>query len=439
MAICKWPRVTRYRVDHLLTMAEGPSLHSPGIVDVDQGRVLWSGPADSAPVHDGETESLRGLLIPGFVNTHAHTPMVLLRGAGEGLPVSRWLTEVMWPREGRLTSEDVESAMTLGAGELLSTGITTSHEMYFLAEDVARAAAGAGLRCVVTPPVLVAADLARFGTWQEQVDQMVELADRWAGHPLVTVGFGPHSAYALSEETLLRVAELSASHGMHIQIHVEEQAREGDAVRQRTGLSVTAYLDRLGIFTTRAVAAHGVWLSPSDIEILAARPVGVAHCPCSNAKHASGMAPVAELRKAGIPVGLGTDGPASHDRLDLFEEMRWALRIARLRAGDAGVMGPLDVLAMATTEGASLLGRHDIGRLAPGCRADMVLIDTNSLVPVVEASDLLTHLVYSGSPSLVRDVWVEGKRVVVDGQPLYVDMAAARSDVTTRARRLAES
>ena len=431
--------MTRYRVDHLLIIANGPSLHSPGIVDVDEGKVQWSGPADSAPFHEAPSVSLRGLLIPGLVNTHAHTPMVLLRGAGEGLPVSRWLTEVMWPREGRLTSDDVESAMTLGAGELLLNGITTSHEMYFLAHGVAKAAARAGLRCVVTPPVLVAADLAGFGTWEEQVDQMVELAERWAGDPLVTVGFGPHSAYALSEETLLRVAELSASHGMHIQIHLDEQAREGDEVRQRTGLSVTAYLERLGIFTTRAVAAHGVWLSPSDIEILAARPVGVAHCPCSNAKHASGMAPVVELRQAGIPVGLGTDGPASHDRLDLFEEMRWALRIARLRAGDAGAMGPLDVLAMATVEGASLLGRDDIGRLAPGCRADMVLIDTDSLVPVVEGSDLLTHLVYSGSPALVRDVWVEGEHVVSEGQPLNIDMADARRDVTIRARRLAQS
>ncbi|HKY48438.1 MAG TPA: amidohydrolase [Acidimicrobiia bacterium] len=431
--------MTRYRVDHLLTMAEGPGLHSPGVVDVQEGKVQWSGPADLAPVQEGPSVSLRGLLIPGLVNTHAHTPMVLLRGAGEGLPVSRWLTEVMWPREGRLTSADVEAAMTLGAGELLANGITTSHEMYFLADGVARAAAGAGLRCVVTPPVLVAADLARFGTWEEQVEEMVALAERWQGHPLVTVGFGPHSAYALSEETLLRVAELSASHGMHIQIHLDEQAGEGDEVRQRTGLSVTAYLDQLGIFATRAVAAHAVWLSPSDIEILAARPVGVAHCPCSNAKHASGMAPVVELRRAGIPVGLGTDGPASHDRLDLFEEMRWALRIARLRAGDAGAMGPLDVLAMATVEGASVLGRDDIGRLASGCRADMVLIDTDPLMPVVDEGDLLTHLVYSGSPSLVRDVWVEGERVVAGGQPLNIDMTDARRDVTGRARRLAQA
>lgn len=420
-------------------MADGPALHSPGVVDVSGGRVAWSGPAESAPVQEAPSVSLRGLLIPGLVNTHAHTPMVLLRGAGEGLPVSRWLTEVMWPREGRLTADDVEAAMTLGAGELLLNGITTSHEMYFLAEGVAQAASRAGLRCVVTPPVLVAADLARFGTWEEQVAEMVVLAERWDGHPLVTVGFGPHSAYALSEETLLRVAELSALHGMHIQIHLDEQAREGDDVRQRTGLSVTAYLDRLGIFATRAVAAHGVWLSPSDIEILAARPAGVAHCPCSNAKHASGMAPVAELRKAGIPVGLGTDGPASHDRLDLFEEMRWALRIARLRAGDAGAMGPFDVLTMATAEGAALLGRDDIGRLAPGCRADMVLLDTDPLMPVVDEGDLLTHLVYSGSPSLVRDVWVEGERVVSGGQPLKIDMADARRDVTGRARRLAQA
>ncbi|MGH8928755.1 MAG: amidohydrolase family protein, partial [Acidimicrobiia bacterium] len=244
-------------------------------------------------------------------------------------------------------------------------------------------------------------------------------------------------AYALPEETLVKVSELAVANDMHIQIHLEEQAHEGDQVRQRTGLSVTAYLDRLGMFQTRVVAAHGVWLDGADIELVADRRAGVAHCPCSNAKHASGMAPITELRRNGVAVGLGTDGPASHDRLDLFEEMRWAVRIARLRAGDAGAMGPLDALAMATADGASVLGRGDLGSLGPGSRADMVLVDVDPLVPVVEETDLLTHLVYSGSPSLVKDVWVDGELVVADGQPLRVDMAAVREEATARARRLA--
>jgi len=363
--------------------------------------------------------------------------MVLLRGAGEGLPVSTWLTEVMWPREGRLTAGDVRVAMLSGGAELLSNGITTSHEMYFHSEAVADAATELGLRAVVTPPVLVADDLASFGGWEEQLNAMVEQAERWRDHELVSIGFGPHSAYALPEEPLVRVVELARKSDMHIQIHVAEGRQEGDAVRERTGLSVPAYLDRLGMLDGHVVAAHGVWLEPDDIELFAARRTAVAHCPCSNSKHASGIGPVRALRSAGVAVGLGTDGPASHDRLDLFEEMRMALRLARLAADDAGAMGPAEVLAMATVEGARALGRPDLGRIEAGCRADLIHLDVSSLYPVVEENDLLTHLVYLGNPAMVRDVWVEGRRVVEDSEVTTIDIARVRAEMIARAKELA--
>ncbi len=422
---------------HLLTNPAQPRLHSPGIVDIDKGRIVWSGPAENAPSVSGEIQRLDGLLMPGLVNTHAHTPMVLLRGAGEGLPVSTWLTEVMWPREGRLTAGDVRVAMLSGGAELLSNGITTSHEMYFHSEAVADAATELGLRAVVTPPVLVADDLASFGGWEEQLNAMVEQAERWRDHELVSIGFGPHSAYALPEEPLVRVVELARKSDMHIQIHVAEGRQEGDAVRERTGLSVPAYLDRLGMLDGHVVAAHGVWLEPDDIELFAARRTAVAHCPCSNSKHASGIGPVRALRSAGVAVGLGTDGPASHDRLDLFEEMRMALRLARLAADDAGAMGPAEVLAMATVEGARALGRPDLGRIEAGCRADLIHLDVSSLYPVVEENDLLTHLVYLGNPAMVRDVWVEGRRVVEDSEVTTIDIARVRAEMIARAKELA--
>jgi 5-methylthioadenosine/S-adenosylhomocysteine deaminase len=421
-------------------MAEGRAkVISNGVVDVAEGRVAWSGPAAIAPTSEAATEQLRGLLMPGMINSHAHTPMVLLRGAGEGLPVSRWLTEVMWPREGKLTAEDVELAMSLGAAELLANGITTSHEMYFHPRAVAVAAKSAGLRCVVTPPILVASDLARFGGWQEQVEAMVEEAKHWANDELISIGFGPHSAYAVAEEALVKVADLARSHGMHVQIHVAEAKEEGDAITAATGLSVPAYLDRLGIFDSHVVAAHAVWLTTADIDLLAARGAAAAHCPSSNGKHASGIAPITELRQAGVAVGLGTDGPASHDRLDLFEDMRWALRLARLRAGDAGALGPGEVLAMATYEGGLALGRADLGHLSPGARADMVLIDVEPLVPVIEERDFVTHLVYSGAPGLLKGVWVGGRRVVDETGCLTVDLDAARAAVTERALSLAST
>lgn len=418
-------------------MAAEPEVVSRGAVDVTNGVVTWSGPLSEAPANDADVVTLRGLLIPGLVNTHAHTPMVLLRGAGEGLPVSRWLTEVMWPREGKLTPEDVALAMTLGAAELLGNGITTSHEMYFHPRAVADAASGAGLRCVVTPPILVAEALARFGDWEAQIDEMVAEARHWQDHDLISIGFGPHSAYAVAEDALQRVADLARKHSMHIQIHLAEAEHEGDDVSARTGMSVTAYLDHVGILDSPVVAAHSVWLSDEDIELLAGRGTAVAHCPSSNGKHASGIARVTDMRRAGIRVGLGTDGPASHDRLDLFEDMRGALRLARLRAVDAGALAPVDVLEMATREGGRALGRHDLGHLGEGAKADMVLLDVDPLVPITENRDLLTHLVYSGHPGLIRGVWVGGRQVLDPMGIRTVDLPAVRAEVTGRARGLA--
>ena len=428
---------TRYRSEYLLILDGNPDVVVDGIVDVTDGAVAWSGPASDAPDHDGPSRRIGGLLMPGFVNTHAHSPMVLLRGAGEGLPVGRWLEEVMWPREGRLTPEDVRWGMGLGAAELLGGGITTSHEMYFFSDEVATAAAAAGIRCVVTPPILVGADLSRFGTWEQQLAGITELAGRVADDPLVTVGIGPHSAYALPEETLEAVVDAARRHELHVHIHVAEAEQEGDALMDRHGMTVPALLDSLGMLDGPVVAAHCVWLTQEDVELFADRRVGVAHCPSSNGKHASGIAPVAVMREAGLPVGIATDGPSSHDRLDPFEEMRAAIRYARLRAGDAAAMAPGDALVMATREGAAVLGRDDLGTLTAGSRADMVHVDTSAFVPMVEPADLVTHLVYSGSPALVRDVWVDGEPVVTDGSPTFVDVAAARHEVTLRARRLA--
>ena len=429
--------LNRFVVDHLITMAGDPEVLSPGVVDIDEGRVVWAGASADAPDYDGPVETLAGLLLPGFVNTHAHSPMVLLRGAGEGLPVDRWLTEVMWPREGRLTPEDVWWGMTLGAAELLGNGITTSHEHYFFADRAAEAAAAIGLRAVVTAPVLIGADLSRFGPWEQQIQDMEALADRWADHALISIGLGPHAAYSLPEEALRAVVELARRRSLHIQIHVAEGPREGDGIADQYGMTVPAYLEWLGMLECRMVAAHCVWLTDDDIALFARHEVGVAHCPMSNGKHASGIAPVTDMRAAGIPVGIATDGPSSHDRLDLFEEMRAALRYARLRSGDAGAMTPADVLTMTTREAADVLGRPDLGRLVPGSRADMILIDTDPLGPVLEPCDLITHVVYSGTPDHVRAVWVEGRQVVADGRPATVDIDAARREVTTRAARLA--
>lgn len=434
-------RTHRFVADHLIPMNPEGAVHSPGVVDVEEGRVVWVGDAEDAPpITDPVTERVEGVLLPGMVNIHCHTPMVLLRGAGENLPVDQWLHEVMWPREARLTPEDVEVGMASGAAELLAGGVTTSMEMYFYGEAVAAGAVWAGLRCVVTAPLIEDAKLSKFGTMRDQLDQMTELAGRWEASELIQVGIGPHAVYSLSEGCLQEVAEAAAATGMLIHIHVDEQEWEVEAVRKQTGMSATAYLAKLGVLDSPTVAAHSVWISADDIAILADAGAGVAHCPCSNGKHASGIAAVAEMRAAGIPVGIATDGPASHHRLDLFEEMRMALRLARIRSRDAAALLPRDALAMVTSEAADAIGRPDLGRLAPGNPADMIAVSTTAPAfgPVIpHEDDLVSRLVWSGTPSAVHSSWVGGRRVVQDGRVLTVDVEALGKDVARRAARLA--
>ncbi|MCY3618268.1 MAG: amidohydrolase [Acidimicrobiaceae bacterium] len=437
----------RYLCDVLVTM-DGPVGGVPapvtgGAVDVgDDGRIVWCGPAADAPdLEPGATVHRAGILMPGLINAHCHTPMVLVRGAGEGLPVDRWLHEVMWPRESRLTGDDVRAAMRLGAAELLSNGITTSMEMYFHGQALAEGATEAGLRCLVTPGVIEDPGFTLTGPWPDQLDEMVALRDRWAGSDLIRAGIAAHAAYSVSQECLSAIAERASATGMPVHIHLAEQQWEDAAVRELSGgLSAPEYLESLGLLDGDVIAAHGVWLTPDDIEVLARNDTAVVHCPCSNAKHASGVAPVTEMRAAGLRVAIGTDGPASHHRLDLFEEMRTAIRTARIRSGDAQTLPPVEVLRMTTAGAAEVLGWGDeLGRLAPGCWADMVALAAAepALNPVIaEEDDPVSRIVWSGSPGAVSGVWVAGRKVVEDGRVLTLDMAEAVADAEARARRL---
>ena len=467
----------RYLCDVLVTM-DGPVGGVPapivdGAVDVgDDGRIVWCGPAADAPdriaqpgsgARSPEQPDLRaasqeptdggdraagfdlhridGILMPSLIDAHCHTPMVLLRGAGEGLPVDRWLHEVMWPRESKLTDDDVRAGMRLGAAELLSNGITTSMEMYFHGQALAEGAVDAGLRCLVTPGVIEDPGFTLTGPWPDQLDEMVALRDRWSDSDLIRAGIAAHAAYSVSRECLSAIAARAADADMPVHIHLAEQEWEDAAVRERSGgMAAPEYLESLGLLDGETIAAHGVWLTPQDIEVLARNDTAVVHCPCSNAKHASGVAPVTDMRTAGLRVAIGTDGPASHHRLDLFEEMRTAIRTARIRSGDAQTLPPAEALRMTTAGAAEVLGWSGLGRLAPGCWADMMALSgaEPALSPVVEGEDdPLSRIVWSGSPGAISGVWVAGRKVVEDGRVLTVDIAEAVADAQTRARRLA--
>ena len=438
----------RYLCDVLVTM-DGPAGGVPapivgGAVDVaDDGRIIWCGPAADAPRPGPDATVHRaGILMPSLINAHCHTPMVLLRGAGEGLPVDRWLHEVMWPRESRLTHDDVRVGMRLGAAELMANGITTSVEMYFWGQAMAEGATDAGLRCLVTPGVIEDPDFTAAGRWQDQLEEMVALRDRWAGNSLIRAGMAAHAAYSVSAQCLSAVAGRAAETGMPVHIHLAEQQWEDAAVRQRSGgLAAPEYLESLGLLDGDVIAAHGVWLTADDIEVLARNDTAVVHCPCSNAKHASGVAPVTDMQAAGLRIAIGTDGPASHHRLDLFEEMRTAIRTARIRSGDAQTFEPAEALRMTTAGAAEVLGWEGLGRLAPGCWADMMDLSATepALNPVIDSEDdPLSRIVWSGSPGAITAVWVAGRKVVEHGRVLTLDVTATVAEAETRARRLAQ-
>ncbi len=411
------------------------------VLDVADGRITWVGPAADAPAADPGVPDLRlpGLLAPGLVNAHCHAPMTLFRGIGEGLPLERWLREVMWPREGRLSAGDVRAGMRLASAEMLRAGITTSVEMYVYAEAVIDAVHDTGARALVMSPLLAAPGWEHFGSLDEQLDRAARHAEQARDDPYVEVGIGPHAAYTVPLPILVKAGALTREHDMLLHIHVAETRDEGAGFEREHGGSVPAVLARHGVLGGRVLAAHCVWMSEPDLDLWAEYGVAVAHCPQSNAKLASGIAPLTGMLSRGIAVGLGTDGPASNNNLDLWEEIRLAAQLARLQAHDANALSAAEAFWLASGGSAAAVGRDDLGMLEVGRWADFCHLDTDDVafIPVESPGDLLTHLVWSAGSQHVRDTWVAGRQVVADGRCLSVDEPTARAEVRERAARLA--
>jgi 5-methylthioadenosine/S-adenosylhomocysteine deaminase len=406
------------------------------VLDVDDGRIAWVGPAAEAPPVGSQVTALPGILLPGLVNTHSHAPMVLFRGQGEGLPLDRWLREVMWPREARLTGDDVEVAMTAASAEMLGNGITTSVEMYFHPERIAAAVRTTGARTVIPSPLV---PLPGMGTLDEQLQAAVDRAAAAPADGSVEYGIGPHAAYTVPLPVLRDAARAAREHGLLLHLHVAETVLEDAGLRAEHGLSAPALLAANDVLGGRVLAAHCVHLDDADLALWRQHDVAVAHCPASNAKLASGIAPLRAMLDRGIRVGMGTDGPASNDGLDLFADLRLATQLARLAGRSADALSAAEAFWLATGAAADAIDRPDLGQLEAGRRADLVHVDTRDLVfePVGDPADLLAHLVWSGDGRYVRDVWVGGRQVVRDFASTTVDTAALRADVALRAARLA--
>lgn len=391
--------VTDGRIDALLPVAEARATYS-------------ANETVELPAH---------VLLPGLVNLHCHSPMTLMRGLADDLHLMEWLKEHIWPAEMKHVSASfVYDGSRLACAEMLRGGVTCFNDMYFFPRDTARAAIDSGMRCavgliVIEFPSPYAADA------QDYLGKGLALRDEMKVEPLLHFCFAPHAPYTVSDETLRQVAIYAGELDLPVQIHLHETLAEIEQSLQSHQARPLQRLADAGLLGPGLIAVHAVHLEPSEIALLALHGCHVAHCPSSNLKLGSGIAPVAALLDAGVNVGLGTDGAASNNRLDLFAEMRLAALLAKGAGGDAAALPAWRALEMATINGARALALDgQIGSLKPGKLADLTAVDLSAL-ELTPCYEPLSHLVYVAGREHVSDVWVNGRRVVDSGTLRGID------------------
>jgi 5-methylthioadenosine/S-adenosylhomocysteine deaminase len=374
------------------------------------------------------------VVMPGLVNSHTHAPMVLFRGLADDLALMDWLQKYIFPAEAKTVSpEFVRAGTRLAALEMIESGTTTYADMYYFEEEVARATRAAGLRGVLGETI-IRFPVPDAKTPAESLARVERFAREFAGDELITAAVAPHSMYTLDGDTLKACRALADRLQIPVIIHLAETKGEIKTSDEKYHATPTAYLESLGFWGPRTLAAHAVHVTPVDIAILAARHVGVSHNPESNMKLASGIAPVEAMRKAGVAVGLGTDGAASNNDLDMFEAMRQAAFLHKLVAGDPRAIPAPVALEMATIEGARAMGmEHEIGSLEAGKRADLLVVSMAS-ARQTPMYDPVSHIVYVTHGDDVQTTIVNGKVLMRDRKVLTLD----RRQVLADARLFAE-
>ncbi|MBZ5589919.1 MAG: amidohydrolase [Acidobacteriia bacterium] len=416
----------------VLPMAPGREPIPDGAVAVRSGAIVAVGPAAELATIGGAAEVLDaggGLILPGFVNTHTHLAMTLIRGVAEDLPLKEWLEDHIWPTERALmTADTVALGTRLAAAESLQAGVTCVCDMYFHAERVIDEVVKAGLRAVV-PESLIDFATPSCPTPDIALARQRELLERYGNHPLVVPAVAPHSPYSVSAANLVKEAELAEEFGAPLIIHVAETRWEVEKIGAEKGVTPVAYLADLGILSDRTVAAHCVHVSEADLELLGEFEVGIASNPVCNLKLASGLAPLPQMLARELKVAFGTDGAASNNTLDLLRDAQLASLVYKGISGDPTVMPARTVVEMLTVGGARVLGLSDrIGTLEPGMRADVICLalDRPRAVP---AYDAFSHLAYAARAADVCHVVVDGRIVVRDRALLTVDVPSLLAEV----------
>jgi 5-methylthioadenosine/S-adenosylhomocysteine deaminase len=411
-------------VDHSVAVADGAIV---AILPTDRMRERYQArEIRSLPAH---------ALIPGLVNLHTHAAMTLMRGLADDVPLEKWLSDHIWPAEGRHASaEFVYDGTLLACAEMLRAGVTCFSDMYFFPAMAGRAALDAGMRAALGI-VLVEFPTAYATDPQDYLRKGLAMRDELKHDPLMSFTMAPHAPYTVSDRSFEQILTLSEQLQIPIHSHIHETLGEIAESETRFGMRPLARLDRLGLLGPGLTAVHAVHLLPTEIELLARNGCTVAHCPTSNLKLASGIAPVARMTAAGVNVGLGTDGAASNNRLDVLAELRLATLLAKAQANDAEVLPAHQALRMATLNAAEALGLGTVtGSIETGKSADLCAIRMDS-IEMAPCYDPVSHLAYVAGREDVSQVWVRGRLLVDERKLAHLDEAMlARRAEEWRAR-----
>ncbi|WP_211744970.1 amidohydrolase [Paenibacillus sp. Marseille-Q4541] len=391
-----------------------------GYMLVENDKIAYIG--EELPEGEEETTTFDGnhlLFIPGLINTHGHAAMSLLRGYGDDLALQIWLQEKMWPMEEKFTADDVYWGASLSVLEMIKGGTTAFLDMYDQMNQVAKVVEQSGIRASLTRGVI------GFGSDELRASKLADatgFAKEWHGQAngRITTMLSPHSPYTCGPDFIEKFVQAAHDLDLPLHTHMSETKAEVEQNVNEYGLRPVTHLEKLGFFSRPSLVAHAVHLTDEEIEVLAKYNVAVAHNPGSNLKLASGVARVPELLKAGVVVSLATDGPASNNNLDMFEEMRLAALIHKGVTGDPTAVPATEALRMGTEYGAKSIYVEDTGSLAVGKKADFVAIDLDQ-AHFLPYTDLISHVVYSASAKDVKHVWVDGKQLLKDGEALTLD------------------
>jgi 5-methylthioadenosine/S-adenosylhomocysteine deaminase len=428
---------------HVLTMDEQLDQFPGGALAIDGDTIVAVGPQAQVRADFQARQDIDGggkILMPGLINAHTHVPMTLLRGLADDLRLDVWLMGYMMPVERQYVSpEFVRLGTSIACAELIRSGVTTFNDMYYFEEDVAKAAAAVGMRAVCGQTVMKfpAPDAEAF---EDSLAAARDFIRRWKDHPLIVPSIAPHAPYSCTAEILHTAAGIAAEFDVPLHIHIAETAFEVDNMRAEQGMPVVPYVKKQGLLEAKVIAAHCVHIDTGEMRTLLHAGAGVAHNPSSNLKLASGFAPVTKMLETGLHVGIGTDGPASNNDLDMLEEIRLAAFIAKVVTNDPTSLPASTALTMATRLGAQALHLgHLTGSLTAGRRADLILIDLASLhnSPAFRRSpeNVYSQIVYAAKASDVADVMVNGKWLMRDHQLLTLredDLMAQANDIARK-------